>query len=119
MYSFIKEIDKVASDYSCCPTDGYSHIMKICDSAKEMSQPCDMCNNAKIDARLTDKNDYSSCILGDSAEGLRMMLSSGWGRPLRIELQEYDVKNGWLTYGIYFPKFCPNCGRKIVEYESS
>ena len=80
---------------------------------------CYMCNNAKIDVRLTDKNDFSSCTLGDSAEGLRMMLSSGWNRPLRIELQEYDIKNGWLTQGIYFPKFCPNCGREIVEYKSS
>lgn len=79
---------------------------------------CYMCNNAKIDSLLTDENDYSSCTLGDSAEGVRMMLSSGWNRPLRIEIQEYIIKDGWCTVGIYFPKFCPNCGRKIVEYEN-
>ena len=80
-------------------------------------KPCYMCDNARINEKLTDENDYSSCSLGDGKKGLRMMLSSGWGRPLRIELQEYCGGYGWRTVGIYFPKFCPNCGREIIEYE--
>ena len=43
---------------------------------------------------------------------------SGWGRPLRIEIEKWDEKTGWYKIGEYNPKYCPNCGRKIEEYDN-
>ena len=80
-------------------------------------EACYMCYNARLDDELTDDNDYSAVSIGDSAKGFRMMLCSGWGRPPRIEFEQWDEKVGWYLVGIYKPKYCPNCGREITEYK--
>lgn len=77
-----------------------------------------MCNNARIDDELTDENDYSAVVVGCSARGYRFVLSSGWNRPLRIEIEKWLDKTGWYFIGEYIPRYCPNCGRKITEYDN-
>lgn len=77
---------------------------------------CHMCFNARLDDELTDDNDLSYHSIGTSVEGNRLMIASGDGEPLRILLEEYNEGYGWYTIGKYYPKFCPNCGREIVEY---
>ena len=69
-----------------------------------------------VNLGLTDDNDYSAMSIGDSSNGYRMMFCSGWGRQPRIETEKWDEKAGWHKIGQYFPKFCPECGREIVEY---
>ena len=44
------------------------------------------------------------------------MLCSGDGKPPRIEFEEWNDKAGWGKIAEYRPRYCPNCGRKIVEY---
>ena len=39
------------------------------------------------------------------------MLCSGWGRPLRIEIEKWDEKAGWYKIGEY----TPNIVRIVVE----
>lgn len=78
---------------------------------------CRMCDNARLNDELTDENDYSAVAVGNCTDGYRMMLCSGWGKPLRIEVEKWHDRAGWYKIGVYEPKYCPNCGRKIVEYD--
>lgn len=83
---------------------------------------CGNCFNARIDPdeELTDDNDFSSSTVEyNKYDNFRMMLSSGAGKPLRIEAEQWSPSvQRWITVGQYYPKFCPECGRKITEYEN-
>jgi hypothetical protein len=76
-----------------------------------------MCDNGRINEELTDDNDYSAICVGKSANGFRIMYCSGDGKPPRIEVEEWRENVGWYRVGFYYPKYCPNCGREINEYE--
>lgn len=78
---------------------------------------CDFCFNARLDDDLTDDNDYSAITIGYNSNGYRLMFCSGWGIPPRIEAEKWSDKACWTKTNQYFPKFCPECGRKITEYE--
>ena len=84
-----------------------------------MKEPCCMCDNARLNERLSDDNDYHCRAIGLMPNKARLMLVSGWGKPLRIEFDEYlSVDKMWHTHGWYFPKFCPECGREVKEYDN-
>ena len=69
---------------------------------------------------LTDENDFSSCGVGTSSMGTRFMISSGYGEPVRIEIDKFlELRQEWVTVGKYYPKYCPECGRRLNEYEMS
>ena len=51
-----------------------------------------MCYNARIDGVLTDENDYSACSIGKITKGYRLILVSGMGKPLRIEVENGMIK---------------------------
>jgi ribosomal protein L33 len=78
-----------------------------------------MCDNARINEELTEDTDFSSSCLGRSTNGYRIMFSSGNRKPPRIEIEQYDSNCGWFKIALYYPKFCPNCGREIKEYDST
>ena len=100
---------------------------------KEPVKYCKYCFNARIykpteeelmnpfNTELTDENDYSSWSVGKSSivsKDRRFMISSGWGKPVRIEFDEWvPGLNQWTTVGVYYPKCCPECGRRLDEYE--
>ena len=104
-----------------------------------MNKPaiCYFCFNAYVDAELprtedelyfsdelTDDNDSVSHTVGNKTDGFQIFLNSGGGEPVNIELCQwrengYRGQPGWNTIGIYYPKFCPECGIKLVEYEIS
>lgn len=77
-------------------------------------KPCYMCDNARLNDELADDNDFSSITL-HTMKNYRLMYSSGYGKPPRLE---FEIWNGdhWSTVCEYYPKYCPNCGRQIVEY---
>lgn len=96
--------------------------MRLIDADKTISElkPCHMCLNARLDDELTDKNDFSSFSIGNSAKGIRMSVDAGYGKPLRIEVSMWDEKlQENKIVSRYYPKFCPNCGRPIIEYEEN
>ena len=96
---------------------------------------CQFCYNAHVwakgetvddyfDIGLDDTNDASSNTIGSSTNGFQLYFNSGNGEPCNIEVCEwkengYKGRPGWATIGIYYPKFCPECGRELSEYKIS
>lgn len=86
------------------------------DGARTQRPPCRMCLNALVDDELTHSNDLSYHGIGENyVSGIRLLFSSGNRKPPRI-LVETHFHGEWQTVGEYRPRFCPNCGREIVEY---
>ena len=99
-----------------------------------MEQVCKYCFNAHVynnlvheeddffEAGLDNSNDMCSITIGNSSSKHQMYFNSGNGKPCHIEICEwkdngYHGKPGWATVGIYYPKFCPECGRPLTEYK--
>lgn len=86
----------------------------------KISTPCQMCLNARVDesGELTDDNDLSYTSVGSVDDGYRIMIRSGDGRPVSIIFEAANNdRNEMKVVGRYQPKFCPNCGRPLIEYE--
>ena len=94
-------------------------IYKYIDNHFIKSLVCRFCDNARINDDLTDDNDFSSiCVSYNDKDKTRVMISSGWGKPLRIEFEQWDNKfQVWVLKNRYYPKFCPECGREIFEFK--
>lgn len=85
----------------------------------DVKEPCYMCNNALVDNDLSYDTDMSACSIGKCIDSkLRLMLCSGNRKPTRIELESWTELYGWRKIGEYQPNFCPNCGRKLIEYNN-
>lgn len=101
-----------------------------------MDKVCGFCFNAYVDAslpkteedyfdnELTDDNDFGSSTIGYSSNGYQMYLNSGGGKPCNIEVCQWisdlnmlQHSGKWHTIGLYYPKFCPECGRPLTEYQ--
>ena len=88
---------------------------------------CRFCFNSRIyqeteddwcSTPLTDENDSCSISVGRWADNRRILISSGDRKSTRIEFDEwFEDGQGWITTARYYPKYCPECGRKIDEYE--
>lgn len=90
--------------------------------------PCHFCYNAHVwakephddedyfDGGLHDDNDGSSCGIGHSGTSYQIWFNSGMGMPCNIELSHWQEGYGWSPVAKYYPKFCPECGRKLDEY---
>lgn len=47
-----------------------------------------------------------------------MMLRSGSGQPVSILFEEWSDSFGWSVVAKYQPKYCPECGRRLNEYDN-
>ena len=79
------------------------------------SPGCDFCNNAAIDPELTPDNDLSYVSVGKCLNQVRILFRSGDRKPTALLFEKWGENYGWTTIGDYIPKFCPECGRKLVE----
>lgn len=89
---------------------------------------CHFCYNAHVWAKeshneedyfnggLHDDNDGSSCGIGYGVPNYQMYFNSGRGQACNIEICRWHCENGWIPIAKYFPKFCPECGRRLDEY---
>lgn len=78
---------------------------------------CYMCNNANVDPELTHDNDLSYHSIGATDKEHRMMFRSGARRPTEIEIEKRVQRKdrAWDLIGFYRPKYCPECGRELIE----
>jgi len=84
----------------------------------EKATACGICNNAYVDAELQEDGDLSYTSLGECESGYRVFFRSGDSRPTEILFEKWYGKAGWHLVGYYRPKYCPNCGRKLIENNS-
>ena len=116
-------------EYLCGNCEDYSAIDE--SEVQERPKYCKYCFNARVweptdeeifnpyVTYLTDENDGSACGVGTRTNEHDMMICSGMGRPVRIEFRQwYDAGKYWITVGEYLPKFCPECGRRLDEYDN-
>lgn len=83
-------------------------------------EPCSLCLNARVigSDELNDDNDFSATTIGEAKQGFVMFLNSGNGEPVNIEVTQWNnYANRQVTIAKYYPKYCPNCGRRLDEYE--
>lgn len=107
----VKECEPFKSEDVPLPTD--------LDIPMKFKEPCYLCDNARLNNELEDDNDFTSSCIGSFSHDCRIMLSSGSGKPLRIEIAKWsDKTQQWVDIGIYYPKYCPECGREIGEYKN-
>jgi hypothetical protein len=91
---------------------------------------CKFCFNAHVYAKipktaeeeyfgadLDDTNDFSSFVVGCSGKGFQLFLNTGAGEAINIEVCEWGKNERWNTVAKYYPKYCPECGRKLDEYD--
>ena len=91
--------------------------IEYAETDNSVPTPCGMCFNSRFDDELTDENDFASYSIGHPDKNYRMMYTSGYGKPPRIEFDAWNEScRRWDTVGVYFPKCCPECGREITEY---
>lgn len=72
---------------------------------------CPYCDNERI-----NDNDLSILTLGyNIQENVRLCSISDNDKPSRITVEIF--KNGiWNTIITYYPCYCKNCGRLIIDY---
>lgn len=120
-------------DDSLCTTNSpeCKHYRPYVYKKKEPIKYCKYCFNARIykptdeelmdpsATELTDENDFSSCSVGHChSKERRFMINSGDGRPVNIEFELLDNRTKeWYIVGRYYPKYCPECGRRLDEYD--
>lgn len=81
---------------------------------------CNFCRNAFCDPTLDHDNDLSYFHIGDHDDGYCMSIRSGDMRPVAIVFTDTTCRSSGYCQdvGYYYPKFCPECGRKITERDS-
>ena len=77
---------------------------------------CRMCFNAYTDPDLSCFNDLSYIPVGSCVDGYRILFRSGAAKVTALVFEQ-RCDDGWHSLCSYVPKFCPNCGRRLMENE--
>lgn len=85
-----------------------------------MVKYCKYCCNATVEPKLTPDNDLSYMSVGATEQEYSMFVRSGSNLPTAIITSRWSEKfNHNVEMGIYVPKFCPECGRRLIENEKT
>lgn len=77
---------------------------------------CRFCTNANTDPELDHTNDLSYMGIGDCEKGYTVFFRTGANRPTAILFEDrINLQSASHLAGLYIPKFCPECGRELVE----
>lgn len=90
-----------------------------CKDYEQEPERCRWCNNYRTDHNLNPDNDMHAGTVGITSPHYQIMYCTGNHDAPRIEYNRWDDKGAtpmWHTMGIYYPKYCPECGRKIDEW---
>ena len=85
---------------------------------------CRFCENNRTNPEweLDEEQVSYAMTIGRFERGYRIMFNKVPNQPLCIEFDYWreDFKpSQYQLVGYYYPKFCPECGRKIDEYDRS
>ena len=85
---------------------------------------CKFCGNNRTNSEweLDEEQVSYAMTIGASENGYRVMYNKVPYRPLEIIFDVWRENlnpTQWVQVGSYFPKYCPECGRKIDEYDRS
>jgi hypothetical protein len=85
---------------------------------------CKFCANNRTNPEweLDEEQVFYAMTVGAFEKGHRIMFNKAPYKPLEITFDWW--RDDWKTpqyqqVGSYFPKYCPECGRKIDEYDRS
>lgn len=79
------------------------------------SPGCHYCDNAATVPELSSDEDLSYKGIGRCDNQVRILFRTGDRKPTALLFERWRENYGWETIGDYIPKFCPECGRKLVE----
>lgn len=101
-----------------CLTCPYFDVNTKHCSADEKIWGCKYCKNAFTDLRLDRRHDLQYIQIGKAENGTVafMRSSAEYKPPVSIVVQQYreDIQQN-VDIAIITPKYCPFCGRKIIE----
>ena len=76
---------------------------------------CRFCISAFVDDELDFDSDLSYISCGESlCDDVRILFRSGDRKPVSL-LFEGRGDCGWTTIAEFIPRFCPFCGRELLE----
>lgn len=77
---------------------------------------CRFCDNSTTNPELDHTNDLSYMGIGDCEDGYTIFFKTGDSRPTTILFEDRrNLKSLTHLAGYYIPKYCPECGRELVE----
>lgn len=77
---------------------------------------CHCCCNACVEPELNHKNDLSYISVGKTDNEHGLHIRSGDNKPTALIITKWDKNiNQNIDVGIYEMKYCPECGRKLIE----
>ena len=98
--------------------DLYKYLFDTPEDQIMLQKPCHFCDNARVNPDFNDHNDLHYMTIGRCNDGFGIYLGAGDAKPLRIEFDKWDIREQrYATVGRYYPKNCPECGRRLSEYE--
>ena len=85
---------------------------------------CRFCENNRTnpDWELDEEQVFYAISVGMTEDAHRIMYNKRPYRPLELTFEKWNDQlhpTIWQTIGVYYNKYCPECGRKIDEYDRS
>ena len=78
---------------------------------------CAICENVLLNWTSSDDEDVCIHCFGEFDRDYRMFFRLVIGESLCMVVEKYNGDQ-WEEVGIDYPSYCPNCGRKIPQYDS-